>query len=80
MGQEKVMEDKTETWCYRDEHNLFELFVDFNEWVESDEAIDVREANGIDGLSQPSKAFLLVIKKPTIKHLENIVIDAVMRC
>ena len=47
----------TETWCDRDEHNLFELFGDFNEWLESDDGVVLREANGIDGLSQPSKAF-----------------------
>jgi hypothetical protein len=48
---------KTETWCDRDEHNLFEFFVDFNEWLESDEGAILREMNGIDGLAQPSKAF-----------------------
>ena len=46
-----------ETWCDRDGHKLFEYFVDFNEWLDSDEAIAVREANKIDGLSVPSKAF-----------------------
>lgn len=51
------MTAKTETWCDRDEHNLFELFVDFNEWLESDEGADLREENKIEGLSQPSKAF-----------------------
>jgi hypothetical protein len=48
---------KTETWCDRDKHKLFELFVDFNEWLESDEGSGLRELNGINGLSQPSKAF-----------------------
>jgi NAD-dependent SIR2 family protein deacetylase len=48
---------KTETWCDRDEHNLFEFFLDFNEWIESEEGASLREANGIDGLAQPSKAF-----------------------
>lgn len=48
---------KNETWCDRDEHNLFEHFVDFNEWLESEESIGLREENKIDGLSQPSKAF-----------------------
>ena len=47
---------KAETWCDRDKHNLFELFVDFNGWLESDEAIELRQENNIDGLSQPSKA------------------------
>jgi NAD-dependent SIR2 family protein deacetylase len=50
------MADQAETWCDRDEHNLFELFVDFNEWLESDEATELRQENNIDGLSQPSKA------------------------
>lgn len=50
------MTAQAETWCDRDEHNLFELFVDFNEWLESDEAIELRQENNIDGLSQPSKA------------------------
>ena len=47
----------TDTWCKRDEHNLFEYFVDFNEWLDSDEGAVLCEANGIVGLSQPSKAF-----------------------
>lgn len=50
------MGDQVETWCDRDEHNLFELFVDFNEWLESDEAIELRKENNVEGLSQPSKA------------------------
>ncbi len=50
------MIDQAETWCDRDEHKLFELFVDFNDWLESDEAIAVRKENNIDGLAQPSKA------------------------
>lgn len=48
---------KTETWCDRDEHDLFEFFIDFNEWLESDDGATLREENKIDGLSQPSKAF-----------------------
>ena len=51
------MAAKTETWCDRDEHKLFEHFVDFNEWLESEDGIGVREENRIDGISQPSKAF-----------------------
>lgn len=51
-----VAEAETETWCDRDEHNLFELFVDFNEWLESDEGIELRQENNIDELAQPSKA------------------------
>ena len=51
------MMEKSETWCDRDEHKLYEHFVDFNEWLESEDGIGVREENRIDGLSQPSKAF-----------------------
>ena len=51
------MADKFETWCDRDEHKLFEHFIDFNEWLEGDDGADLREENKIDGLSQPSKAF-----------------------
>ena len=42
------MTAKSETWCDRDEHNLFEYFVDFNEWLESDDGAGLRETNGID--------------------------------
>jgi len=48
---------KSETWCDRDEHKLFEYFVDFNEWLESEDGAGVREENRIDGIAQPSKAF-----------------------
>lgn len=51
------MEAKAETWCDRDEHKLFEYYVDFNEWLDSDEAATLREANKVDGISVPSKAF-----------------------
>jgi NAD-dependent SIR2 family protein deacetylase len=50
------MAAQAETWCDRDEHKLFELFVDFNEWLESDEGIELRQENNIDELAQPSKA------------------------
>lgn len=51
------MDAKAETWCDRDEHKLFEYYVDFNEWLDSDDAAAVREANKVDGISVPSKAF-----------------------
>lgn len=51
------MDAKAETWCDRDEHKLFEYYVDFNEWLDSDEAASAREAYGVDGISVPSKAF-----------------------
>lgn len=47
----------SEIWCDRDKHNLYEYFMDFNEWIDSDEGLELREMNSIDGLSQPSKAF-----------------------
>jgi hypothetical protein len=52
------MHGHLETWCERDEHNRFECFVDFNEWLDSgdDEAKNIRDANGLAKVSQPSKA------------------------
>jgi len=47
---------QTKTWCISDEHHLFEYFVDFNLYLESEDGEDIRERNGITGLSQPSKA------------------------
>ena len=46
----------TESWCDRDKHHRFELFTDFNAWLEGEEGKDLRVATQIDGLSQPSKA------------------------
>ena len=51
------MDRKTETWCERDNHRLFEYYVDFNEWLESEEGASVREAYKVDGISVPSQAF-----------------------
>ncbi len=54
------MNTHIETWCDRDEHKLFEYFSDFNEWLDSPDEADaqaLRIDNGIEGLSQPSKAF-----------------------
>lgn len=51
------MDTKIETWCDRDAHKLFEYYVDFNEWLDSEDAAEVREANKVDGISVPSKAF-----------------------
>ena len=51
------MEAKAETWCHRDEHKLFEYYVDFNEWLDSEDAASLREAYKVDGISVPSKAF-----------------------
>lgn len=51
------MNAKAESWCDRDEHKLFEYYVDFNEWLDSEEAANARESYGVDGISVPSKAF-----------------------
>jgi hypothetical protein len=51
------MEAKQETWCDRDEHRQFEYYLDFNDWIDGDEAASVREVYKVDGISVPSKAF-----------------------
>ena len=51
------MDAKAETWCDRDEHQLFESYIDFNDWLDGEEAASVREAYKVDGISVPSKAF-----------------------
>ena len=51
------MDAKAETWCDRDEHKLFASYVDFNDWLDSEEAVHVREDYNVDGISVPSKAF-----------------------
>jgi len=65
------MVTKTETWCDRDEHNLFEIYTDFNEWLESEEGAALREENNIDGLSQPSKVFFVSDKSAYIQAFEE---------
>lgn len=50
------MEAKAKIWCDEDEHKLFEYYVDFNEWLDSDDATDARETYGVGGISVPSKA------------------------
>lgn len=45
------------TWCEKDNHNVYEYFSDFNEWIDGDDGLDIRLRYGIDGLSNPSKAF-----------------------
>jgi NAD-dependent SIR2 family protein deacetylase len=51
------MEAKAKIWCDEDEHKLFEYYVDFNEWLDSDDGASLREAYKVDGISVPSKAF-----------------------
>jgi len=49
-----------DSWCKQDEHHYFELFEDFNSWIDSGEAEDASkllEELGIGSLSHPSKAF-----------------------
>lgn len=43
------------TWCQNDKHHSYELYPDFNEWLNGDEAIDVRQKYKVDGFSNPSK-------------------------
>jgi hypothetical protein len=43
-------------WCDEDEHYRYEHFADFNEWLDSEERLDVRAEYGVDALPQPSKA------------------------
>lgn len=51
------MEKGAKTWCDKGEHERFERYVDFNNWIESEEASDIRLANNIDAIKFPSKAF-----------------------
>jgi hypothetical protein len=51
------MDAKAEIWCDRDDHKLFEYYIDFNEWLDSEEAASERETYGVDAISVPSKAF-----------------------
>ncbi len=43
-------------WCDEDEHDRYEHFADFNEWLDSEEGQEVRAEYGVDALPQPSKA------------------------
>ncbi len=51
------MDAKAEIWCDRDQHKRFEHYIDFNEWLDSEEAASARETYGVEGISVPSKAF-----------------------
>ncbi len=51
------MEENHKTWCERDKHNLFEYYVDFNEWFDSSDGATLRQTYKVDGISVPSKAF-----------------------
>jgi hypothetical protein len=43
-------------WCDDDEHALYENFVDFNEWLDGEDAEALRAELGVSELTQPSKA------------------------
>jgi NAD-dependent SIR2 family protein deacetylase len=60
-----------ESWCERDEHHRYDLFSDFNEWIESEEANEIRESYGIDALSDPSKALFAGDRKAYDQELEE---------
>ena len=65
------MTKQIESWCKRDEHHRYDLFSDFNEWLESDEASYIRENYGIDALSDPSKALFAGDRKAYDQELEE---------
>ncbi len=51
------MEAQKKIWCDKDEHSHYELFADFNKWLEGEEGELLRNQYGLDEFSQPSKAF-----------------------
>lgn len=54
------MADAKDSWCQVDHHHHFELFEDFNSWIdegESEQASKILEDWGIGKLNNPSKAF-----------------------
>ncbi|MFC1957327.1 hypothetical protein ACFLX0_00710 [Chloroflexota bacterium] len=65
------MATHTETWCDRDEHNLFELYADFNEWLENEDRLVLREEYNIERLPQPSKAFFTGDKQAYIQAFKE---------
>ncbi|HLP96030.1 MAG TPA: SIR2 family protein [Saprospiraceae bacterium] len=48
---------KNISWCQNDKHHRYELFPDFNQWLNSDDGAFARQKYRIEGLSIPSKAF-----------------------
>ena len=65
------MNMRVESWCERDEHSLYDLYTDFNEWLESDETQELRESYGIDALADPSKALFAGDRKAYDQELEE---------
>ncbi|HMS26227.1 MAG TPA: hypothetical protein PKC80_02505 [Burkholderiaceae bacterium] len=54
------MNARAESWCQADGHADFELFGDFNDWIDQGEVnldLPLLVKLGSVGLSQPSKAF-----------------------
>lgn len=45
------------TWCEADTHSKYEDYADFNEWFDGPDGGDLRIEAGVEGLSNPSKAF-----------------------
>lgn len=65
-GLNKIYSDKGDviemasrniTWCYNDKHHEYEYYPDFNEWINSDDGLLIRQKYKIEGLSNPSKGF-----------------------
>jgi len=46
-----------ESWCVRDKHHFYDSYTDFNDWFDNDDGQYLREKFGLNGLSNPSKAF-----------------------
>lgn len=44
------------SWCDKDRHHLFEFFIDFNEWLDGEDGLELRIRYNIEGLTNPSKA------------------------
>lgn len=65
------MTHRVESWCERDDHHLFELYEDFNEWLDGDDGTDTRKANGIESLANASKAFYVSDKEAYEQALER---------
>jgi NAD-dependent SIR2 family protein deacetylase len=67
------MEANTEIWCDKDEHKLYEFYMEFNEWLESENenANLLREIYKLDSLSQPSKVFYVGAKEEYEQELEK---------
>ena len=73
------MKAQHKIWCDKDEHQLYEYYTDFNEWLESEDGQLLREEYGIDSLSKPSKDFMPEIRRLMIRRFVNIVKIAATR-